>query len=191
MVGWDMFVDFMLYNGAITEKEVVTMKDEVYKFCQEVVEIQSHRCTEEQSGNALISKLKELLSTGEAGIENLDGYHHDRIRKYIGFVDNQDKAPNIAYLLPSATIELVKANLSDGLIITKHSAGVQLKADGVLHRTDTTGKKTQIFKKHNGMVKRVWCIDLSKLGITSKPRVVGGTQAMDIDQPMPNEGGLI
>jgi hypothetical protein len=167
------------------------MKDEIYKFCQEVVEIQSGRCTEEQSGNAMISKLRELLATGEAGIENLEGYHHDRIRKYIGFVDNRDKAPDIAYLFPSATIELVKGNLSDGLIITKHSAGVQLKADEVLARTDTNGKKTQILKKHNGMVKRVWCVDLTKLGITSKPRVVGGTQVMDIDQPMPNEGGLI
>lgn len=187
--GWVLFLKFMLDFGAIIPAEYEAMKEEGWTHCLPLRDIMIERCREEQSANLLLTRISELLSSGQAAIQGLEGHNNERATT-IGFIDLRDQETHIAYLYPNVTIELVKRGMSNPLIISSNSAGVQLREAEVIIKGDGKGKN-QIVKKIDNKSARVWAVDMRKLGITPGLRAVGSTQPMNYEeQPIPNEEGI-
>lgn len=187
--GWVLLLRFMLEFGAITPDEMSALKEEGWGHCLPIRDAMIERCREEQTANILLSRLKEMLGSGQACIQHLQGFDNDRGVR-VGFVDLKDSDPHIAYIYPNAAIELVKRNMTNPATISSNSAGVQLKDAGVIVKVDAKGKN-QIVKKIDGNTHRVWAIDLRKIGIGTKFRVVGGSEEIDFSEhPTPDAQGI-
>lgn len=188
-LGWSLFCDFMRDVGAATDKEIESFKAECWEICEDIRNISIERCQEGQSGVVFLTRLTEMLASGEVGIRHLDGYDREGM-KLIGFIDDRDATPNVCYIYPDTAIEAVKKSMATAVVISRASAGTQLGEMGALARRDLKGGP-QIVKKDKSQSVRVWCIKLEKLGISKELRVVGGTQMMNLVQPIPNAEGLI
>lgn len=191
--GWKWFVRFMQDAGALDREEADSLIQEGWEFTQHTRDIMARRCSEEQNGAVFLDNLKSLLFTGEALIENLEGFSESkRPAPVIGFVDDKDKTPNVIYIIPNKAIPLVKRHVADSFVISEQSAGNQLKAMGII--ADHEANRSTLLKRYkggNGI--RVWCLDINKLGLQTStgPRVVHQTEPLKLDKPIPDADGLI
>jgi|GEM_PF-1627894 len=177
-LGWILFCDFMHDMGVATEKEVESFKAECWEISQTVRDISVDRCKDEQSAIVFLNRLTEMLSAGEVGIRNLEGYDREGL-KIIGFVDNKDSNPGVCYLYPDTAIEAVKRSMTMPLIISKVSAAAQLDEMEAFARKDSKGGPT-ILKKDRGATIRVWCIKFEKLGLVKKRQAQANTESSEL-----------
>ena len=182
--GWVLFCKFMAEFGQLTPKEVDSFSNEAWEYCEELRDIMIDKCKDEQSANILISRITELLGSGMANIQNLAGYNNNDRATVIGFIDPKDEETHIAYLYPNVTIELVKKNMSNPLVISSSSAGVQLKANDVIVKNDGKGKN-QIVKRYDNKTARVWAVDLRKFGINTPLKAVNQSEPMRFESDAP------
>jgi hypothetical protein len=190
LAGWNFFTRFMLDSGMVDATEAKRLVDEAWGYAEVIRDDMIERCAEQQGIKILLSRTAELLGSGDVTIKNLDGFCESPRGQEIGFVDKKDGSQSIIYIYPSKWIEIIKKNMSDHLPMTAHSAGAQLKEGGHLASIGTDGKTT-VNKRHEGQIKRVWAIKTKSFGMTEQIHVVGHTQPMVIEQPIPDAQGLI
>lgn len=174
-VAFEAFVSFLEYMGAVDSKERKSLVDEHWQYTVDNRDFIADKCSEERGGNVFLRTLEELLKTGKAAIRNLEGYNHERADE-IGFVDNEDRAPSVAYIHPLMALNLVQRN-SPGLMLTKDQLARHLESSGVIIKKGSCYER-QI--RYEGKRPRVWMVHLNKLIQSDKPVLVHNqTQPMD------------
>lgn len=109
---WRLFVDFMYSLNMVDDTERASLCNEHLGYALEIQNDMIQRCSDEQTGNAFLRVLVQLISSGEAIIEGLnDEYDGDAFKRgtVIGFM-NQDQGagPKIVNIFPDVAVRLVK-----------------------------------------------------------------------------------
>lgn len=189
---WELFVNFMLTSGVIDHTEAGKLKEEHKKYCLDMIKYTIRRCEQESTGVVVAEMLRDNLDNGTLRIKNLDGYDSEHAKIEIGLVKAEDKDPEILYCHPAILSSFVKnMGKSLGIVGTDRSIGESLKSLGYLakHGKDSPYHQAKVGGRGN---KRYFAISLKKLGLSiDKPRVVGGTQDLDVSQPALDDDQVI
>lgn len=192
VLSWQLFVDFMLQAGVVDHREAGELKMEHMAYIEDTRMEILNRCEDEKTGNLFVSIVIEKLQNGDFTIKNLDGFDNNDRGLCIGFVKASDKVVETAYMYQRTLVnEINRIGKDQGLHSTVRGYGDQLIESGVIVEHEKGRHTVQV--KEDGKKGNFWAIRLDRLGIfrDSIPKVVGGTEAMNLEHAPVDADGLI
>lgn len=167
LFGWYMFVDFLEFHAVATPKEGPKLKAEAYELAERARTEMVYLCQDETNINIFISRLNEMLFTGEVVISGAD------FSKFmapnaprIGFCLEKD--PDHFYLHPQTTLDVVKRAMKNPLVLSQNSAGNLLKERGYLAKQDGDDTRNTVVKRDDrGNTARVWRVKRHIFGVVT------------------------
>ena len=183
-VTWVMWCHFLQENGFAAVSERDQLIEEHWANVIDCQESMLSRCGEEMTGMAFQRVLHQIIVTKEVVIENLQGFQSDN-KPVIGFIPTE--GPNhIAYLYPDLVFRYVKNATRDNPInVTLRAVGRQLFNMGVICDRDKDRATKMV--RHEGVRKRVWAVNLQKLGFMVPHLVAVGSESKKEQPPFMDE----
>lgn len=189
-IGWELFIEMCRDRGLLTQTKTVQLEQECHAFIEVVKQELVVRCNELQAVNLFLSRLRELIISGSVVIDGLDLASGFSQRESIGFMKQNDVNQNTVYILPNKAVEVVRKNsLGSPIIITTASIGNQLKQGEYLTRTGQNGDVQISVRNNHNMTTRVWAVNMQKLGVATKPKLVNFHED-DIDTSLLDSEGV-
>lgn len=159
---WELFLDFLISEEAITKEEYSEMMIEHDKNIRNIRDEMLMRCNVEQASNVFLSVLREAVSSGEAIIEGMGV--PNKMAKVVGYCP--DLSTKVIYLYPGTSYRVVQKALRESdsyLSHSKESIGKQMLEDGIIVKRQKNSTMYQ--KTHKGSRSYVWAIDAEKAGM--------------------------
>lgn len=191
-VTWKLFMDFMLEQCSIDQKEHAAFLAEHYKYVREYRDLTIYRCASEQHGRVLMDVLRELIISGRVSITGLEGFEHEHT-KAIGFVSPNE--PEAIYIHPGlAMAEAKRESVHINVKMSAKAIGEQMISDGIIIEHDTNTDTKMVVDPNRSKDQgrkvqgRMWMIRLSKLGIDGHNAPIAKPVPLSLPKPAIEEG---
>lgn len=182
---WCYWAEFMLQSNVLVPKERDEVNAEHWGYIQSLSVDMISRCDEERTAEIFSDRLRQLITSREVRIRDLEGY--DAVGKpEIGYVPARDSENGtLAYIYPEDAINAVQRYYTweQQMAPNKIALGRQLRDDGILMPGYNGGTTKNVSSGPYKQV-RVWVVDLSKLGVTTPLKVVGQTTPLPLEEPV-------
>ncbi len=174
-VSFNMFCNFMEAHGFMSDKNerlMVVRKRMLTEIGNTTEEIQNERHT-----TVLIDNLRQLLSTGRIAIaQKREKFVDNKTSKDICIVLDDEKEPDVAYIVPEIAIELLKEHMkkmNKKFEVNVDDIGRALKEAGWLYKTDGDRDRYRVQIRFNGGRPRLWCVKRELIGIHDVEKYTG------------------
>jgi hypothetical protein len=183
---WRLWTGFMLEAGVIGPKAQEELIQEHRLYVSKLAWDTALRCESEQNSHLFVNDLRYLILSKEVRIENLEGFRTESHKRQIGHMADEHWGKNCAFIHPETAWSVVQSYRPKDHCLsgTPRSVGRQLVEAGYA-REGKDGAPTMSIKVGGAQV-RYWLIDLERMGVTAKLRIVNPDEDDDSSRAAAN-----